>query len=411
MKSNAGDISSQIQGPYTVDVYYAMLWKVIDELCIRVGADFELTLDALRSPALRGLFGVKRDPRRCNVSDSDINGCLLGAAAYLGYLPLVDQLEKKKLNGYYDPLDCSFLFPCPLFLAALSGNIEIWRDLQKHYLDPETKIALSISGALRCDDMNMLREIDTVLDISKGSSLIYGHTYMTLSLDTFHFVKERWNLCDPKGFDWSVLFYGAEQGNVDIVRHLLLVHSQDHSWDNNKVWKLHLLFKAIRQGREEMVSLLLEHGIHPHDPCAADFEMEGDLTTLHKLIDNGVDINRWYHSLVRFALRQEYTRLLEFMLGRRVCNPILKNRLKEFALKRGLESMAEILQQHIENDPIRYLKRCDVELEVFNIRGFKTIWNEDVPKYVDNNETVYGGNWTAEIIIDSLDNHIIADES
>ncbi|KAI0895962.1 hypothetical protein F4806DRAFT_502788 [Annulohypoxylon nitens] len=354
MKSNTGDISSQIQGPYTIDLHYVMLWKVVDELRIRVGADFELTLDTLCTPTLRNLIGSKGHPQP-NIFDSDIDCCLLGAAAFLGQLPLFKKLEKKKPKWSYDPFVRSVLFPSPLFLAAFSGNIEMWRHLQKKYLSRgwlgEDEIAGSIAGALESDNMDMLREIDTRLNFLRVPSYVVEEH--VLSLDAFHFAKE----------------HGA---------------------------------------MGEIVDLLMEHGMREylHSSNAVYKLLEGHLPMVHKLINYGIDINIWHQHWVAFALQLEDTKLLEFMLRRKVCHPILKNTSKEFALKLGMESMAEILQQHIENDPIRYLKRCDVGREAMILDRSLWIWrrwvDQDLRDLCSNKRSSYEY---------SLDNHIIADDS
>lgn len=407
MKSNTGDISSQIQGPYTIDLHYVMLWKVVDELRIRVGADFELTLDALCAPTLRNLIGSKGHPQP-NIFDSDIDCCLLGAAAFLGQLPLFKQLEKKKPKWSYDPFVRSVLFPSPLFLAAFSGNIEMWRHLQKKYLSRgwlgEDEIAGSIAGALESDNMDMLREIDTRLNFLRVPSYVVEEH--VLSLDAFHFAKERWDISDSKYFHGNVLLNAASRGNADVVRHLLLVHLQDHS--KHEGTKLGSLLTAIRRGYGEIVDLLMEHGMREylHSSNAVYKLLEGHLPMVHKLINYGIDINIWHQHWVAFALQLEDTKLLEFMLRRKVCHPILKNTLKEFALKLGMESMAEILQQHIENDPIRYLKRCDVGREAMILDRSLWVWrrwvDQDLRDLCSNKRSSYEY---------SLDNHIIADDS
>ncbi|KAI1091530.1 hypothetical protein F5B19DRAFT_259005 [Rostrohypoxylon terebratum] len=414
MKSNNRDVSTQIRGRYHIDRHLDVMRKVVEELCIRVGADFEPTLDALCWPAWDHLCDTVGYHTQLRHDHFDMNSCLLGAAAYLGHLPLIKQLEKRKLEGHkMDPLVESVLFPCPLYLAALSGNIEVWRDLQKHYLDPEVKIHNSISGALRCDNMDMIREVDTFLGISNIDERIGCHIR---SLDALYFAKERWSIRQQESFDEKVLSNGVLQGRVDIVRDCL-VHLQDGRIRDNK-WCKHLslpLRLAIGNGHGEIVDLFLENGI---TPGALGGTMRWSLPMVHRLIDHGVNIDKCYHSVVSFAVRDEHTELLEFMLRRKVCHPILKKRLKDFALRRGSESMAEILQQHIENDPIRYLKRCDVELECSNIREFDSVWDYLVEDHArcrrpvnDDGYTVYEQDETPETIIDSLDDYIIADDS
>lgn len=366
---------------------YMDIRQIAREYCQETEADYQSTVDSLCWLALEqgaAYPGHKEgwdgwSNRHVETSNVGLN--LLSAAAYFDHLPLA----KRLLSEGYCPTSDDLLFPSPMQLAAWAGNISMLKLFQEHLPEFEDIPPRheddkfdhwrgktgpgSIKGAALRGDMDMIRlaiyppsrsdptstdfsgqphgHLDTEArpNINLWACVCESKTWeMFQYLDAFF--KESHLVAAPA----QVLRRYTELGNLEIVKQLL-----DAGVDIHGGGKLNRnpLTVAARFCHEDIVDLLLQRGADPNytlgqqrGPPLGAAASAGSLSIVRKLLDHGAGLEETDSWPLRHAVRLEHTAMVELLIER---NPIGcakdKSEIIRMALKDGLESMAQLLEE------------------------------------------------------------------
>jgi ankyrin repeat protein len=360
--------------------------KVAEDICRQTEAEYDATANTLCWLALeRGTcypgyqWGWKSSSYRADeASNPGLN--LLSAAAYLGYIPLA----KRLLSDGHCPTADNDLFPSPMQLAAWAGNADMLRLFQEHLpefeeipprfdFDDRTWRGKtgpgSIKGAVLRGDMDKVclavyppsRSTPDNMDFSgqpfghvdpqsKPGSDLEAALYSVQTWEAFQYIdaffKDSILLSDSS----LLLARYAELGNVEMVQKLLDAGADIHGGPRTN---RNPLVIAARYWQEDVVDLLLERGIDPHN---SDMQQRGSplvaaasggsMAIVRKLLDAcGTNVKHDDYWPLHHAVRLEHTAMVELLLELNIGSARSQSLVLGMALSNGLESMAQLLQQ------------------------------------------------------------------
>ncbi|SPO01791.1 uncharacterized protein DNG_04464 [Cephalotrichum gorgonifer] len=299
---------------------------------------------------------------------------LLSAGAYFGCTPLVRELLIEGYDGTRD----NDLFPCPMFIAAWTGQDAMLQLLQEFQPDVEltesnnryfdfscrSKIAPgSVDGASIRGDMDMKPG-----HIAKGTwpyTFILSGMQRARSPEVFDYLERTLSQEKVSQRDkdqW--LSKRAAAGDIVMVRHLLDIGA-DPVGETTAGGPP--LVHAVRAWHEDIVDLLLERGADPNErgkyrrgtPLTAAARA-GSMVMLKKLLDAGAKLAKEDYLTLRGAARMEHTAMVELLL--RICGrnagmgaeiEAWRRQWRERYLPQlqleGLESMVDILRPWVED--------------------------------------------------------------
>ncbi|VUC26168.1 unnamed protein product [Clonostachys rosea] len=361
---------------------YVEVRGIANVICSETGADFHQTIKDLCWLGLAYQLGstwpvpydghVPQPPAPKNNSP-DVS--LLSAAAYLGCI----SLTKRLLESGNDPTEHDMLFPCPMEAAALAGqvatlklcqdNVPVREDKYLFYhpvLEEVLRIKgtfpFAIAGAASGGNMDVLDiairpdRLDSTADdvpAHRGvshQSLRFAKTWAVfLKLLSFlppGYLEEDAGLGVTRlGITngGSLLCYFVERGNFEIVKGLLDAGAPVTGYH----WHLDTfpLWSAARNGYDDIVDLLLEHGADVNQrthicSTVGAAVRSGSITIVRKLLSKG---GNFRIEATQQALIMEDVPMLELLLDHldaqdRICH-ILAESLFELASKRGMMHM------------------------------------------------------------------------
>ncbi|OTA53808.1 ankyrin [Hypoxylon sp. EC38] len=295
---------------------------------------------------------------------------LLSAAAYLGHMSLAREL----LQDGYSPISSCGLFDSPIFLAAFAGNVDMFNLLREHlpefddekdfYFNPRWE---GIRGALQRGDLDMfqlaassplktqsrdntdhLSQLSTYLESPKALTSTRSwklYSYICSFLRD-HPSETGLSMEHRKAI---VMARHAEYGNLEMIQSLL--DEGVNCYPLGYGGRIPLI-KAARHGHEDVVDLLLEHGVDPNYNKSSQEGSAlvaaaggGSLAIVRKLLDHGASLGEeYFHRCLRSAITLEHTAMAKLLLEKR---PVSKGSLwiiKDIASRSGLDSMVDILE-------------------------------------------------------------------
>lgn len=311
---------------------------------------------------------------------------ILSAATYFGYASLAQDL----LNQGHDPTTDDGLFPCPMYIAARTGQADMLRLLQEHLpqfqhdtqdSDPAShwpsKIGASLPGACARGDLEIARlclyppsrVIPGEGSHEEGQALIHDHKpgsippntrlsgYIITSMiasrsaEVYQYLDSLVSSprqIPPYYLPFIHLRGMAQAGDLAMVKFQL-----DTGAIPASLVAL-TLAEAVRACNHDIVDLLLERGADPnYGPQERSIllaaTLTGSMTMVRKLIDAGAKCFEPDTDILLQAVKLEHTAMVEMLLdmGLGYEGEMERDRARTRALGRakalGLESMVNLL--------------------------------------------------------------------
>jgi hypothetical protein len=375
------------------------LHQIAEYVCKETNADMDETIEKLCWPALGE--GSNRIWRR-SISPNEplhLGLHLLGAAAYLGLIPLARRL----LREGHSLIDRCYYFSyvSPIELAVEGGNANILQLFQEYLpeidypgLDADNDSwnawlagrtgTDAVEQAARSGDINILRLAIYPPSRAKPESTEFmGQQYGSVDDDSDIGVRLRRGQSNTSNLEVYKYLEGffaepdkishtlsehAHRGNIEMVRYLADLGADIHGTDeDNRI----PIVGACRHGKEDIVTLLLELGADPNFdawrymrhfgyrdvfPLIAAAK-GGSLPIVRKLLVHDANLCLLYkertvgfHAL-REAVCLEHTGLVKLLLQSGVDVTENEGEILKMALRDGLDSMTELLQQAVAAFP------------------------------------------------------------
>ncbi|OTB04391.1 hypothetical protein M426DRAFT_320762 [Hypoxylon sp. CI-4A] len=353
---------------------YVQTRKVAVEYCAHTGADYDTTINGLCWLIMPEYLSMMSRSNVVRRRHRNTHQNLLSAAAHLGNLPLAKELlERDGMSKNVHCLVKEGLFPEPLFLAAYAGNFEIVKLFQDHILKVQRDTGYQmndnayrsvcshgIEGAIKRGDMAMfrltaypsssrkisgqddndarLRDID---DVWQLESTLWGTTSLTM-----WYILNPGTSALPTWEDVNFSHWEEHTGHHNWVRYLVDEDKADETPVRGAVYspkeqeicvQLPLAILHLRDVVEGMVASL-----YCDPPGNAKTSR---LTVVRNLLNQGYCIDREIYYLVERAVLSEDTAMVEMLLRAGQIDERLACYWKEAAVEKGLESMANLIQE------------------------------------------------------------------
>ncbi|PVH97168.1 hypothetical protein DM02DRAFT_674295 [Periconia macrospinosa] len=298
---------------------------------------------------------------------------LLRAAVYLGNVAMVQKLLPELGNPPSPHSPISNL----VFVVAWGGHVEILELFQaiedtRDSGGPMNAIFHAIRGAALGGNMDALRFTIARAERIIGNmhlrprmayaSFLKGHLFQVacndaISLEIFRYLSSAYmmdrHVCTAadQHLDYNhASSYYAFLGNQEIVRYILDIDFSGCKPDCSRSYKpclVNTLSMAALSNHTAIVDMVLERHVNPNKyskmykgfPLAAA-AAGGTMEIVRKLLDAGAMVNEM---ALMEAVRLEHTAMTELFLEWGSLDSDVRKNIREFAVKEGLESMAELL--------------------------------------------------------------------
>ncbi|ORY55920.1 ankyrin repeat-containing domain protein [Pseudomassariella vexata] len=332
--------------------------RIAEELCIETDSDIDTTVDALCWQALEYESfqpSLRKAEYHGYVPNHKLN--LLSAAAYLGHISLAERLLLTEPN--LCPDEHNLLFPSPMRLAALAGNLDMCELFREHENSPKAeengekmwkteRMWEAVRGYAESGNLNQIRQVIKQPGTTFKPPL--NTIYLTRSQQVYQYLVENSEkpVLPPRDLT-THLAQHAEYGNVEMVRYLL-----DAGADINGLMRSdgYPLVNAAGECHDDVVDLLIERGVdinsgedHQRGSALCAAAAAGSLIMVRKLLDHGIRVGEGHTWAMRHAVRREHYAMVELLLERDVADRGKRSFLVQHALDEGLQSMAEFLRR------------------------------------------------------------------
>ncbi|KAM3086603.1 hypothetical protein ACMFMG_000729 [Clarireedia jacksonii] len=362
--------------------------EIAEYVCKETNTEIGETIEKLCWPAL--LQGTSRLVYKHNTwgkAPLDLGAHLLCAAAYLDHVPLVQRLLQE---GHSPTTSCyHFSYASPIQLAAWARNanvLQLFQEYLPEVEDPklggerhnepadlkEKTGTDAVEWAAISGDINMVRlaayppsratpentefmgqQYGSIDQFSNVGQRLKQAQRSTSNVEVYKYLEKFF--AEPDNIS-SILPMHAARGNLEMVKYLISLGADIQMTSDRYSTPL---VEACRNGKEDIVALLLELGANPNPdkPASSGYNCPviaatkaGSLRIVLQLLARGADLrlrNERFtvgYNALWAAVRLEHTPLVNILLQSGV--DVTENRklILEMASRDGLDSMVELLQ-------------------------------------------------------------------